>query len=439
MRGGLCGYCFIVVVYLYEMSRQPEQQVHELVGHLFRHEAGKMASVLTRLLGFGALELAEDIVQDTLLKAMSAWKLKGIPENPSAWLYTVAKRKAIDTIRQQRLHSQHHAEISDALKSEWTLSPTVHQLFLDNEIEDSQLRMMFACCHPSIPYEAQLALTLKTLCGLSISEIANSFLTSDETISKRLYRAREKIREEKISLEAPIPAKLPGRLDAVLHCLYLLFNEGYNSSHPDHLIRHDLCADAMRLCLLLVGNPVTNAPEANALLSLMCFQASRAEARLGEDGRIVLLKDQDRSRWSKPLIEKGKYFLEQAAEGEHITDYHIEAAIAGCHANASSFEDTNWGDIEGLYAVLSKMKNNPVIELNRAIAIQYHVSAEAGLKALLAIDGLQQHYLYHAALGDVYVEVGDRASARERYERALYLTSSIAEKKLLQYKIDQLE
>ena len=198
------------------MHANPEQQVHELVGHLFRHEAGKMASVLTRLLGFGALELAEDIVQDTLLKAMSVWKIKGIPENPSAWLYTVAKRKAIDTLRQHHLHSQHHSEISDALKSEWTLAPTVNQLFLDNEIEDSQLRMMFACCHPSIPYEAQLALTLKTLCGLSIAEIANSFLTGEDTISKRLYRAREKIREEKISLEAPIPAKLPGRLAEAL-------------------------------------------------------------------------------------------------------------------------------------------------------------------------------------------------------------------------------
>jgi len=424
--------------YLYEMHPNPERQVHELVDHLFRHEAGKMASVLTRLLGFGALELAEDIVQDTLLKAMSVWKIKGIPENPSAWLYTVAKRKAIDTLRQQHLHSQHHSEISDALKSEWTLAPTVNQLFLDNEIEDSQLRMMFACCHPSIPYEAQLALTLKTLCGLSIAEIANSFLTSEDTISKRLYRAREKIREEKISLEAPIPAKLPGRLNAVLHCLYLLFNEGYNSSHADQLIRHDLCSEAMRLCLLLIGNPVTNAPDANALLALMCFQASRAEARLGDDGSIVLLKDQDRSRWSQPLIEKGKYFLEQAAAGDEITDYHIEAAIAGCHARASSFEKTNWGDIENLYTILSDMKNSPVISLNRAIAIRYHVSAEAGLKALLAIEGLQQHYLYHAALGDVYVDVGDLAAARASYERALYLTSSIAEKKLLQFKMDRL-
>ena len=198
-----------------------------------------MASVLTRLLGFNALDAAEDIVQDTLLQAMSTWKFKGIPENPSAWLYSVAKRKAIDAIRQHKIHEQHHSKINLALKSEWTLAPTVNNLFLENEIEDAQLRMIYACCHPSIPYESQLALTLKTLCGLSIAEIANSFLTNEETITKRLYRAREKIRIENITLEAPVPDHLPGRLDAVLHSLYLLFNEGYNSSHPDQLIRHD--------------------------------------------------------------------------------------------------------------------------------------------------------------------------------------------------------
>src|SRR5690349_11989596 len=210
-----------------------EQQVNQLVSHLFRHEAGKMAAVLTRLLGFQALDQTEDIVQDTLIQAMSTWKIKGIPENPSAWLYTVAKRKAIDIIRQQQAHQNHHSEIGRALKSEWTLTPTVNSLFLENEIEDSQLRMIFACCHPAIPYESQLALTLKTLCGLSTAEIASSFLTNEETISKRIYRAREKIKEQKITLDAPAPAGLPGRLDAVLHCIYLLFNEGYNSSHTD--------------------------------------------------------------------------------------------------------------------------------------------------------------------------------------------------------------
>jgi len=412
-----------------------EQQVNQLVGHLFRHEAGKMAAVLTRLLGFQSLDLAEDIVQDTLLRAMSAWKYKGIPENPSAWLYTVAKRKAIDTLRQRHLHDHHHSEISQALRSEWTLTPTVNSFFLDNEIEDSQLRMIFACCHPTIPYESQIALTLKTLCGLSVVEIANSFLSNEETISKRLSRAREKIREEKISLEAPVPATMPGRLDAVLHTLYLLFNEGYNSSHPDLLIRHDLCEEAMRLCLLLINNPITNAPKVQALLALMCFQASHEEARLGDDGSIRLLRDQDRLRWSKPLIEKGKYYLEHSAEGDDFSAYHIEAAIAGCHAAASTFEKTDWNRIIQLYTILARVKPGPIVELNKAIAIGYGQSPSAGLEALQQIKELQHHYLYHAAMGDFFSDLGDETQARVCYEQAMVLTSSNAEKKLLQTKL----
>jgi RNA polymerase sigma factor (sigma-70 family) len=415
----------------------PEQQLNNLIGHLFRHEAGKMASVLTRLLGFNSLELAEDIVQDTLLQAMSTWKIKGVPENPAAWLYTVAKRKAIDAIRQQKIHERHHSEMGLALKSEWTLSPTVNNLFLSNEIEDSQLRMIFACCHPSIPYESQLALTLKTLCGLSVSEIANSFLTNTETITKRLYRAREKIREENITLEAPIPANLPGRLDAVLHSLYLLFNEGYNSSHPDHLIRHDLCEESMRLCLLLVNNPMTAIPKAKALLALMCFQASRAEARIHADGSIILLKDQDRSSWSRQLIEKGKFYLEHSAEGDAFSEYHIEAAIAACHARAKSFDETDWEQIHRFYSILAVIKPSSIVELNKAIALGYAKSPIEGLTALKKIEDLQNHYLYHAAIGDFYADIGNGEQARMSYETAITLTPSLAEKKLLKSKLEK--
>ena len=416
-----------------------EQQVNQLVGHLFRHEAGKMAAVLTRLLGFQSLDIAEDIVQDTLVKAMTTWKFKGIPENPSAWLYTVAKRKAIDAIRKQHLHAQHRREIANALKSEWTLSPTVSSFFLDNEIEDSQLRMIFACCHPSISYESQIALTLKTLCGLSIAEIANSFLTNEETIVKRLYRAREKIREEKINLEAPIPTSMPGRMDAVLDTLYLLFNEGYNSSHPDQLIRHDLCEEAMRLCHLIINNPLTTAPKAKALLALMCFQASREEARLAKDGSIILLQDQDRAKWSKPLIEKGKLYLEESAEGQEFTEYHIEAAIAGCHSAARTFKLTNWKSIIELYSFLLRIKPGPIIELNRAIAIGYGESPLAGLRTLLDIKGLESHYLYYAAIGDFHAELGDEKNASLNYQTAMTLTTSNTEKKLLQSKLNMLK
>jgi RNA polymerase sigma factor (sigma-70 family) len=416
-----------------------EHEVNQLVGHLFRHEAGKMAAVLTRLLGFEHYELAEDIVQDTLLKAMSAWKLRGAPENPSAWLHTVAKRKAIDALRSHKLHNNVHSEIADAMRSEWTLAPAVNQFFLENEIEDSQLRMMFACCHPSIPYESQLALTLKTLCGLSVGEIARNFLTNEETITKRLYRAREKIREERVSLEAPPPASLPGRLDAVLHAIYLLFNEGYNSSHTDRLIRDELSGEAIRLGLLLIRNVLTDLPKTRALLALLCFQASRADARLDAEGRIILLQDQDRSKWNRMLIQRGVYYLERAAEGEEVSEYHVEAAIASCHAQATSFEETNWAVIYKLYHTLVHIKPGPVIEMNKAIAAGYAQSPRQGLEELLQVEGLAENYLYHAALGDFYAKCAEPDNARRSYEQALTLTPSKSEQALLKKKMASAE
>ena len=416
----------------------PENEINQLVAHLFRQEAGKMAAVLTRLLGFDHYETTEDIVQDTLLKALSVWKIKGIPDNPSAWLHTVAKRKAIDVLREHKLHSSIHTEIAQALKSEWTLVPAVKQLFLENEIEDSQLRMMFACCHPAIPYESQLALTLKTLCGLSVAEIARNFLTNDETITKRLYRAREKIREENINLEAIDPSTLKPRLDAVLHAIYLLFNEGYNSSHTDVLIRDELCEEAIRLCLLLTRNKLTDQPVTNALLALMCFQASRSDSRLAGDGSIILLQHQDRSKWNTRLIDRGKFYLEKATEDEVLSEYHIEAAIAGSHANASSFEKTDWATILVLYDTLCNMKPGPITAFNRAIAIGYAESPGRGLDALKEVKGLEGNYLYYAALGDFYRDSQNTALAAQSYQRAIGLTSSNREKELLHKKLAQI-
>jgi RNA polymerase sigma factor (sigma-70 family) len=415
-----------------------EQQVDKLVGHLFRHETGKMTAVLTRLLGFGNFEAAQDIVQDTLLKAVTVWKYKGIPENPSAWLYTVAKRMAIDLIRQRKFRQNIHEEISHELQSEWTLTPVVNQLFLENEIEDSQLRMIFACCHPAIPYESQIALTLKTLCGLSIAEIARSFLTNEETITKRLYRAREKIRIENIDLEVPPTAQLSQRLEAVLHTLYLFFNEGYNSSHHEALIREDLCEEAIRLCLLLTRNSKTNTSQANALLSLMCLQASRDEARLSAEGEIITLKYQDRKRWNKKLIEKGLAYLNLAAEGDVLTEYHIEAGIAACHAEAEDFDHTDWKMIYTLYESLVKFKPGPIVEMNKAIALGYGVSMQDGVQALLKIDELKESYLYHAVLGDFYQGTKQIEKSREAYEKALTLVTSKPEKELLEKKRNSL-
>lgn len=416
-----------------------ENEVNQLVGHLFRQEAGKMAAVLTRILGFDHYERAEDIVQDTLLKALSVWKIKGVPDNPSAWLQTVAKRKALDTLREHKLHSTIHTEISHALNSEWTLVPAVKQMFLENEIEDSQLRMMFACCHPSIPYESQLALTLKTLCGLSVAEIAQNFLTNEETITKRLYRAREKIREEKINLEALDPSTLKPRLDAVLHAIYLLFNEGYNSSHADVLIRDELCEEAIRLCLLLTRNPLTDQPVTNALLALMCFQASRSESRLDEAGNIILLQHQDRNKWNQKLIDRGKYYLEKASEDEDISEYHLEAAIAGCHANALTFQATDWPTILVIYNLLCNLKPGPITELNRAIAVGYAESPSQGVDALKKVIGLDSNYIYHTAFGDFYRDLQNTELAEKSYQQAMVLTTSNKEKQLLEKKLAQLK
>jgi RNA polymerase sigma factor (sigma-70 family) len=261
------------------MAAQPDKNVHQLVDHLFRHEAGRMAAVLTRFLGTENLDTAQDLVQDTLLKAMEIWRFRGVPDNPSAWLYKVAHNKAIDWVRSGQRQSKLIFSNQEDIKSVWNLSPSREALFQEDEIQDSVLRMMFACCHPAIPPESQIALTLKTLGGLSVGEIANAFLTSEETIAKRIYRAKEKIKEEKIKLEPPGLFELPHRLDSVLHVLYLLFNEGYHSSHSDTLIREDLCEEAMRLTFLLAQHKATGFPKVNALMALMCLQCSRFAAR----------------------------------------------------------------------------------------------------------------------------------------------------------------
>lgn len=406
-------------------------EVSKLVSHLFRHESGKMTSVLARLLGMQHLHLAQDIIQDTLLQAMNSWPYSGIPDNPQAWLYYVARNKAIDALRRNKKFREIRSRYAALLQSEWTLSPTVHQLFMENEIEDSQLRMMFACCHPSIPAESQVALVLKTLCGLSISEIAHAFLTTDETIAKRIYRAKEKIRTESIELEVPEGDALKDRLDAVLKSLYLLFNEGYNASNPAHYIRENLCSEAMRLCALLCAHRLTGQPRAHALMALCCFQSSRLNARLDENGQIILLKYQDRSRWDRELITRGYAYLELAAEPFEISTYHLEAAIASLHASAASFEQTDWVSICNLYDHLYRLQSNPIVAMNKAIASAYAIGIGYAIDELHRITGLKDHYHYHAALGELYIELSEFEKAYGYFEKAFELAPSKPEKQLL--------
>lgn len=407
--------------------------INQLAAHLFRHESGKMTAVLSRIVGIQNIETAEDIVQDTLLQAMQSWR-HGIPENPSAWLYKVARNKAIDHIRRLQKFNEISPRYTYLLQAEQKNEP-VNPLFLDGEIQDSQLRMMFACCHPSIPEESQIAFTLKTLCGLSVAEIARAFLTSDDTIAKRIYRAKEKIRAENIRLEVPAGAELVARLDAVLRSLYLLFNEGYNSSHPEHLIRQGLCEDALRLCHLLTEQPLTNYPRARALVSLMCFQSSRLTARLDDKGHIIVLKYQDRNKWYHPLIQKGFDYLDGATEPYEVSPYHLEAAIASLHAASPSFEATDWKKIYYLYELLYRVQPGPVVAMNKAIASAYAESKQKALEELQQIKGLEHHHLYQASIGEMYFDLEERTIARTYFEKAYTLTSSLSEQQLLLKKI----
>ncbi len=399
--------------------------VQQLVGHLFRLEAGKMAAVLTRYLGTENFELAEDLVQDTLMKAMEVWPFHGIPQNPSAWLYQVAKNKAVDSIRtNQREAIKRNSYQQDRVYS-------IHTIFDEEEINDSVLRMMFTCCHPSIPLESQIALTLKTLGGLSTQEIAQAFLTNEDTIAKRIYRAKEKLREEGIQLVSPNVFDLSFRLNSVLKVLYLLFNEGYYSQQSDVLIREDLCEEAMRITYLLIQHPATNLPKVKALLSLMCLQVSRIDARTSLGGEIILLEDQDRSKWNQPLIEKGMRLLEEASVANELSEYHVEAAIASVHALSNRFEDTQWKKLVLFYEMLQEIKPGPMIDLNRAIAVGYAESPERGIEELNRIKNLNGHYLHLCAIGNFYLVQRNITQAKDYFERALLTTNSSQEVELI--------
>ena len=414
---------------------QPTNDITQLVDHLFRHESGKMIAVLSRLLGLQNLETAQDIVQDTLLQAMNTWRFKTIPDNPSAWLYRVAKNKAIDFLRREKQFKNISPQYSYLLESEYTLSSTVNNLFLENEIQDSQLRMMFACCHPVITAESQISLTLKTLCGLSVNEIAKAFLTTDDTIAKRIYRAKEKIKTEKIELDVPQSNELSLRIDTVLKSLYLLFNEGYKSSNPDKLIREDLCEEAMRLCFLLTQHSLTALPRTKALLALMCFQVSRLDARLDDKNNIILLKHQDRSKWNRSLISKGFELMEESTEPFEVSAYHLEAAIASQHATARSFEQTDWKTIYHLYEMLYQLQPNPVVAMNKAIASSYAISKQNALQELQQIKGLENHHVYYASIAEVYFDLDNKEEAKKFFKKALELTSSSFDQQLLMNKI----
>ncbi len=419
---------------------QNNSNINKLTDHLFRHEAGKMVSILTKIFGTQNLETAEDVVQQTFIDAINVWKIKGVPDNPSAWLFRVAKNKAIDVIRRNK-HSVQYDFTDDErilLTSEYTLATTMENLFKEELVKDDLLRMMFACCHPQISQENQITIILKTLCGFSTTEIAKAFLTGEDTVSKRLYRTKEFFREQKIKLQIPSVDELKTRTNSVLNSIYLLFNEGYSSTNSDKHIRQELIDEAMMLCKLLSENKHTQLPEVYAMMALMCFHSARSESRMTEEGEIILLPDQDRNKWNFDLIAEGNRYMDIASFGNEVSSYHIEAAIAFEHCIAKTFEQTNWKQILNLYDWLCKTSPSPITELNKAVAVMQVHGADKALQAIQQFSDrkkLESFYLYHALLGEIYSRLQQATNATKHFETAISLTQSESEKKILKVKI----
>lgn len=404
----------------------------ELIPHLFRTEYRKIVSVLCKHFGFDQIASAEDIASDTFLTAAQTWGIKGVPQNPVAWLYNVAKNKA-------RNHLQRHAifnnKVAPAIQN---TAPGFEEYEIDlspQNINDSQLQMIFAICHPAITPEAQIGLSLRILCGFGIEEIADAFLTNKETINKRLFRAKEKLREEKIKIGLPDPAELDQRLTPVLATIYLLFNEGYYSVSQHHTIRKELCLEAMRLCSMLVENKYTNQPAANALLALMCFHASRLDARVNAAGELILYNEQDTSQWNTDLISKGGYFLRCAASGDQLSRYHLEAGIAYWNTQKEDSKE-KWESILQLYNRLLQITYSPMAALNRTFAlakVQGKTAAIAEAEKL----SLTGNHFYFILLGELYTGI-DNTKSKQHFEQALILARTAADKQVIEKKLARL-
>lgn len=405
-------------------------QQTELLPHLFRTEYRKMVSVLSKLFGIEHIEIAEDIVSDTFLTASELWGLKGMPAEPVAWLYAVAKNKTRDYIKRNNVFSK--------IVSDQRVQPEENTEEIDidlssKNINDSQLAMMFVVCHPCNPAEAQIGLALNLLCGFGVNEIAQAFLSNTKNIYKRLQRAKQKLKTEKIEIRQPIPAEIDRRLPEVSMTLYLFFNEGYYSSCSDTTLRKELCSEAMRLTLLLIENEQTNKPYINALYALMCFQSSRFNARTNANGETILYQDQDKTLWDTHLISQGEYFLNQASLGNEISKFHLEAAIAYWHTRLNNQEE-KWQNILNLYNYLLILEYSPVAALNRTYALSMiHGKQKAIAEAeKIALNG---NYLYHSLLGDLYTGI-DNDKAIEQFQYALKLIKAEGDRRLIQQKIE---
>ena len=407
-----------------------EQQ--ELIPHLFRTEFRKITAVLCKLFGIEHIETAEDIASETFLSALEIWPYKGIPPNPTAWLYSIAKNKAKNQLHRHLLFTE---KVIPQVKQapDHTEEPEID--LSEKNITDSQLQMLFAICHPSISTEAQICLALRTLCGFGIDEIAGAFLTNKETINKRLFRAREKLRQEKIAIELPPAPAIGQRLETVLLTLYLLYNEGYYSESQDSVLREDLCLEAMRLTYQLIQHESTNLPIVNALFSLMCFHASRFPARKTSTGAIVLYQQQDEALWDQTLIAKGAWHLHQASQGTDLSKYHLEATIAYWHTIKADTKE-KWENILQLHNMLLQIEYSPIAALNRTFALS---KANGKAAALVEAEKLQltdNHY-YYTLLGELYSDIDNR-KAIASFQTAFTLAKTQTDQHTIQKKIDML-
>lgn len=407
-----------------------------LIPHLFRTEFRKITAVLCKVIGIENLEVAEDLASETFLSALETWPFKGIPNNPTAWLYLVAKNKARNYMQRTHLFAEKIAgQIKHAATGNMAGYEEIEIDWSDRNITDSQLQMLFAICHPSIPKEAQIGLALRTLCGFGIVEIANAFLTSKEVINKRLFRARSTLRLEKVSLEFPGEAQIGDRLQTVLTTLYLLFSEGYYSESEDTVLREDLCLEAMRLTYLLIENEATNQPDVNALFSLMCFHSSRFQARKNENGELILYQDQDERLWNEELIAKGVYFLHQASRGSKLSQYHLEATIAYWNTQKSDTKE-KWENILQLYNRLLQLEYSPIAALNRTYALSKTNGKEAAIVEAEKLN-LSENPFYFTLLGELYTGIDD-LRAKQHLQKALTLARTLADQRIIQKKLEGL-
>jgi len=405
----------------------------ELIPQLFKSEYRKIISVLCKLFGIVHIEIAEDITNDTFLLASETWGLKGIPKNPSAWLYVVAKNKTKDYFKRNKVFSE---KIITDYKNNQLEHETLEVDLSVKNITDSQLQMIFAICNPIIPTESQIGLALRILCGFGIDEIAEAFLTNKETINKRLFRAKEKLRTENVKIELPSDNEIINRLETVLTTLYLLFNEGYHSSTQQNHLRKELCLEAMRLNYFLIENQTTNKPIVNALMALMCFHSSRFQSRINHIGEPILYEEQDKSLWNEELIEKGNYYLIESAKGEEISKYHIEASIAYWHSTKIE-NSTKWESILKLYNQLLQIEYSPIAALNRTYALSKVFGKEKAIHEALKLN-LNENHFYHSLLGNLHTNY-DNKIAIKHYKIAYELAKSDSDKLTIETQLKKIK